>query len=78
MSYIPIPDGSILDNFEFYRVINKRKVYTNTKKSRFYSWDELHGEVEVFDANGFHLGALDPMTGKLIKDAVKGRTLNVR
>ncbi|MGQ9005590.1 colicin E3/pyocin S6 family cytotoxin [Bacillus subtilis] len=42
-----------------------------------YTWDSLHGEVEVFNKRGFHLGSADPKTGAFIKSAVKGRRLNV-
>jgi hypothetical protein len=45
--------------------------------TRLYTWDSLHGEVEVFTARGKHLGAVDPVTGKLIKDAVPGRKIDV-
>lgn len=76
MPKIPIPDGSILEKFEKYRVIGERQVWRY--KKRFFSWDGLHGEIEVFDANGIHLGAIHPITGVQTKKAVKGRTLNVR
>ena len=76
MSYIPIPENSILDGYEKYRVIGDRQVWRH--KKRFFTWDGLHGEIEVFDANGYHLGAINPLTGELVKEPVKGRTLNVR
>jgi hypothetical protein len=38
-----------------------------------YTWDSLHGEIEVFDALGYHLGAADAVTGDMIKEAVAGR-----
>lgn len=44
-------------------------------KLKYYSWDKLHNEIEVFDKLGKHLGAMDPATGNMIKAAVKGRTL---
>ena len=43
--------------------------------AEYFKWDHLHGEVEAYDANQNHLGALDPLTEKLYKPAVKGRTL---
>lgn len=42
----------------------------------FYTWDSLHGEWEKFDKNGHHRGACD-IDGKLIKEAIKGRRINV-
>jgi len=73
MPYIPKPKPCYIDNFEFYKVISGRKVYRG--KDRYYSWDELHGEIEVFDKLRYHLGALDAVTGKMIKGAKKGRRL---
>jgi len=42
-----------------------------------YEWDPLHGEVEVYDRRGKHRGVADPVTGEIIKPAVKGRTIDV-
>ncbi len=44
---------------------------------RLYTWDALHGEIEVFDARGYHLGALDAVSGVLIKKAKAGRRIDV-
>ena len=33
--------------------------------------------VKLFDFKGWHWGVIDAITGKLIKDAVKGRRLDV-
>jgi hypothetical protein len=41
----------------------------------YYKYDRLHGEVEKFNSRGDHLGALDPISGKKIKDAVPGRNI---
>ncbi len=75
MPYVPRPEPCFLDLFEFYKVIDGRKIYRS--KDRYFSWDELHGEIEVFDRRGFHLGALDAVSGALIKDAKRGRRLHV-
>ncbi len=75
MPYAPRPEPCFLDQFEFYKVIDGRKIYRS--KDRYFSWDELHGEIEVFDRRGFHLGALDAVSGALIKDAKRGRRLHV-
>ena len=37
----------------------------------------LHGEIEVFNARGKHLGSIDPITGEMVKPAVPGRTIDV-
>jgi hypothetical protein len=47
------------------------------KNTKYYSWDNLHNEIEVFDRFGKHLGVMDPTTGKMIKGAVKGRFIKL-
>jgi len=42
-----------------------------------YTWDSLHGEIEVFNKRGKHIGVVDAVSGELIKDAVKGRSIDV-
>lgn len=44
---------------------------------RLYEWDSLHGELEMYNERGRHLGAVDPQTGALIKPPVKGRKIDV-
>ena len=44
---------------------------------RYYEWDELHGEVEVYDKRGRHLGAADATTGIVYKPAKPGRKIDV-
>ncbi len=34
------------------------------KKRRTYEWDFDHGEIEVYDSNGRHMGAIDGLTGR--------------
>ena len=74
MPYKPKPDPCFIDQFEFYKVIDGRKVYRG--RDRYYSWDELHGEIEVFNKRGYHLGALDAVTGVQIKEAKRRRRLS--
>lgn len=53
------------------------RLLVQEKNQRFYSWDNLHNEIEVFDRLGKHLGVMDPTTGEMIKSAVKGRWLKL-
>lgn len=46
-------------------------------KKRLYTWDAFHGEIEVFNKRGRHIAVLDAVTGENIKDAVKGRKIEV-
>lgn len=75
MAPISRPSPCYLDQLEKYRVIWGRQVWTNATRSRFFTWDALHGEIEVFDKRGYHLQVLHAVTGAPIKGAVRGRRL---
>ena len=47
------------------------------KKKRFYQWDKLHNDIEVYDSNKFHLGSINPRNGELYKNPIAGRKLNL-
>ena len=72
-----IPKPSMLDDMESLGFIEGSKRWRNSDGSRLFTWDSLHGEVEVFNKRGHHLGAMDAVTGELIKDPVSGRTIKV-
>ncbi|MNF86604.1 Cytotoxic [compost metagenome] len=76
MGGLPIPKPSILDLLKVVSIENGRKVFKDNYESIYYTWDSLHGELEVFNKNGRHLGAACPQTGILIKPPVKGRRIN--
>jgi hypothetical protein len=44
---------------------------------RLYEWDDLHGEIEVYDRRGFHLGSLNALTGRREKGPRRGRRIDV-
>lgn len=46
------------------------------KKREYYSWDDTHGDIEVFDRAGNHLGSMHPQSGMMHKPPVHGRTLD--
>jgi len=73
----PVPKPSYLDDFQVWRVSGGRKVWRNRAGDRYYTWDSQHGEIEVFNTRGAHLGVLHAITGQVIKPPVKGRRLNV-
>jgi Cytotoxic len=73
----PIPKPSVLDAFEFLGAINGVRRWRSDDGKRLYTWDSLHGEIEVFNARGKHLGTMDPKTGRMTKAAVRGRTIDV-
>jgi len=49
----------------------------DSEGKRLYTWDAKHGELEVFNRRGLHLGAVDPTTGEMTKKAEKGRWIDV-
>ena len=76
MPYMPLPPDSFLHHLEL-SVHGGRKRWRDRDRKRLYEWDGLHGEVEIYNDRGRHLGAADPLTGQLTKDAVKGRRVDV-
>jgi hypothetical protein len=73
----PIPKPSILDELENLGAIEGQRRWRSAGGKRLYTWDSLHGEVEVFNGRGKHLGVMDPQTGEMIKPAVPGRKIGV-
>jgi hypothetical protein len=59
---------------------SKGKTKTNGlpgKKRRYFQWDLTHGEIEVYDRRGKHLGSMDPTTGLMTKPKVPGRRIKI-
>jgi hypothetical protein len=65
-----------LDDFEFLGAYDGERRWRDGD-GHLYTWDGVHGEVEVFNRRGRHLGALDPLSGKKLKNAIPGRKINV-
>lgn len=76
MSGLPLPPDSFLRDLEVVQVQHNRRIWRG-ENGFFYTWDSLHGEVEVFNERGRHLGACDAISGVYIKDPVKGRRIDV-
>lgn len=77
MSGIPRPKDCFLNNKEKYKIIKGKQVWRSLDGDRYYTWDSLHGEVEVFDSQGWHLGSADPISESMIKLPKRGRRLHV-
>ena len=77
MSPIPIPVPSFLDTCDYLGVFSGQRRWRSSDGKRLYTWDFLHGEIEVFNKRGQHLGALDAVTGILKKYPVSGRRIDV-
>jgi hypothetical protein len=65
-----------LDSFRVSGIDSGRKVFKDDLENIYYTWDSMHGELEVFSKSGRHLGAACPQTGVLIKPPVKGRRIS--
>ena len=76
MSGKAMPEDCFLSALKVVKVMGNRKVWSSESRDRLFTWDSLHGEVEVFNKRGKHLGVMD-CSGKLIKEAVRGRELDV-
>jgi hypothetical protein len=73
----PRPRPSVLDSFNYSGYIYGEQRWTSHDGKRIYTWDNLHGEIEVYNKRGRHLAAIDPLTGKMLKEAVPGRSIRV-
>lgn len=76
MGGTPIPKGSFLEECESLGAVNGQKRWRSIDNNKIYTWDSLHGEIEVFNKRGLHLGALYP-NGDFKKEAIKGRKIDV-
>jgi hypothetical protein len=74
---IPIPKPSFLDGCESIGARDGQRRWRSRDGKRLYTWDSLHGEIEVYDRREWHLGALNAVMGVPVKPAVKGRRINV-
>jgi hypothetical protein len=75
-AYIPVPSNSYLHALE--RVPRRGATrWRSDNGERLYEWDALHGEVEVYDKRGNHLGVEDAISGRAIKGAQPGRRIDV-
>lgn len=77
MSPVPIPKPSFLDECIYLGAFSGERRWRSHDGKRIYTWDSLHGEIEVFTKRGYHLAVIDPIHGAKIKDAVKGRKIDV-
>lgn len=72
---IPAPNSGFIAKLEYLGQPEGRRRYRGDR--RYYEWDNLHGELEVYDSRGHHLGVVDAITGEDIKPAKRGRRIGV-
>lgn len=46
------------------------------KDRRYYEWDHTHGDIEIYNQLGRHIGSMHPQTGVIHKAPVAGRKLD--
>ena len=73
----PIPKPGFLDTCEYLGYIYGERRWRSQDGRHLLTWDSLHGEIEVYNRIGKHVGAMDPITGVWVKDAVFGRRIDV-
>jgi hypothetical protein len=61
----------------FWKNLKSFRKSIKTDGERLYEWDYTHGDVEVYNSQGKHLGSADPETGQMIKPPVPGRTIDL-
>jgi hypothetical protein len=69
----PIPRPGFLDTCDYLGYIYGERRWRDANGDLIHTWDSLHGELEVFDTRGHHVGAADPVSGERIKPARQGR-----
>jgi Cytotoxic len=74
---VPIPTPCFLDKCESLGAFGGYRRWRSLDGKRLYTWDSLHGEIEVYNKRGRHLGAADALTGVLIKPARRERHIDV-
>lgn len=77
MSHVVLKSPNFLDQCEYWKLIDDKKTWRSVDRARLYQWDSMHGEIEVYDKRGYHLGAADMHTGVLVKSAKRGRKISV-
>jgi len=73
----PIPRPGFLDTCDYLGYSHGERWWRSRDGAFLLTWDSLHGEIEVYDRFGRHLGARDAITGDWIKNAVRGRWIDV-
>jgi len=69
-------ESPFLKQCKYVGFVSGQQRWRSRDRKRIYTWDALHGEIEVFNRQGLHLGVLDRQ-GRPTKDAVKGRKIDV-
>lgn len=74
MTYRPLPESGFVDRLDRLKRQGGKR-WRDTTSGWLYEHDPLHGDLEVYNSRGRHLGSADPVTGELIKPPEKGRRI---
>ena len=75
---VGMPDDCILhDGSKYTKVHKKGRCRYRDREGKFYEWDALHGEIEVYNKKGEHM-AVKNSKGETIKKGITGRKISVR
>jgi hypothetical protein len=55
----------------------KTRTVGQGKSQRYFEWDFTHGDIEVYDPKGRHLGSMNPTSGAMYKPPVPGRRIEL-
>ena len=73
----PIPGTGYLNTCEYLGYIHGARRWRSPDGEDLLTWDSLHGEIEVYNTRGEHRGTKHAVSGVWVKDAVRGRRLDV-
>ena len=73
----PIPRPGFLDTCTYLGYIHGERRWRSRDGEYLLTWEGLHGEIEVFNMRGKHVGAVDAVSGWWVKGPVPGRWIDV-
>jgi len=73
----PIPRPGFSDTCDHLGYIYGERRWRDANGDFIYTWDALHGELEVYDSRGRHIGVANPMTGERLEPARRWRRIRV-
>jgi len=68
--------GRFLSGLDRLRPKSRRKRWTNSR-GQLFKEDAQHGELEKYNDRGRHEASVDPDAGEVIREPVRGRTIEV-
>lgn len=77
MARVPLPKPCFLDRCDYLGFISGERRWRSKDGTWLYAWDSMHGEIEVFNRRGRHIGVADALTGVVFAPGVPGRRIDV-